>query len=159
MVEWDLTETYFRRAWSGCWPGCISERSLDFFSGPGNERFLLTRPLWQRFSYFDYNGIDEPSDLTDLFQISIFRLCPLIYLAGLLVCWFCFWCQGTTTQWEGTYVMGWRPARGETKSDELTEWQGVCWICWLDVVRSISFWCAFIESCSPDRWITQSSTH
>ena len=26
--------------------------------------------------------------------------------------WFCFWCQGATPQWEGTYVVEWRLGLG-----------------------------------------------
>ncbi len=59
-------------------------------------------------------------------------------------------------------VMVWRPslgpvgpALGETESDKPKERQGVGWIYWLDVARSISLWCAFIESYSPNRWIAQ----
>ena len=51
------------------------------------------------------------------------------------------------------------PARPRGILDELTQWQGVGWIYWLDLARSISFWCAFIENCSPlDRSLIHASS-
>ena len=66
-----------------------------------------------------------------------------------------------------TTVVGWRagpgpvwgmqsprprwPARPRRIPDELKQWQEVGWIYWLDMARSISFWSAFIETCSPVR--------
>ena len=47
-----------------------------------------------------------------LFNLLGYWLLFFVEFAGLLICWFCFWCQGTTPQWEGTYVMGWRPSLG-----------------------------------------------
>ena len=70
-----------------------------------------------------------------------------------------------------TTVVGWmaqRPSLGQGRGDRqdregtLTSWhswQGVGWIYWLDVARGISFWCAFIESCSPVWKITHALTH
>ena len=43
-----------------------------------------------------------------LFDWLGYWLLFLVEFAGLLICWFCYWCQGTTPQWEGTYVVGWR---------------------------------------------------
>ena len=66
---------------------------------------------------------------------------------------------GTVVGWSRP---GWRAAvveteiTGDAESEELTEWQEVGWINWLDVARNISFWCTFIEACSPVLWITHS---
>lgn len=90
-------------------------------------------------------------------------VCPWFDLEFVFCLWLCFWFQGTTPRWEGTYVMGWMlswPDLGlgpkaccqRDRERSPTSWRSgkeSGWIYWLDVTTSISIWYAFMERRSP----------
>ncbi len=51
-------------------------------------------------------------------------------------------------------IGGW-PARPRRTTRDERQWQRLSWIYYLYMTRCISFWCAFIESCSRVRQITR----
>ena len=83
--------------------------------------FHLYPPINYLYLNYDFDprdGIFFSADFMTQTFVGLF-----IWMTGLpicdlgFICWFasllvCFWCQGTTPQWEGTYVMGGRPSVG-----------------------------------------------
>lgn len=52
MIEWDLSQSWFKRAWIGFWPDFISGRFVSFLFRPGDERFLFDRTTLKTIFYY-----------------------------------------------------------------------------------------------------------
>lgn len=136
-----------RGYWTFCWAGDVNSKELkeDKFDLEHYQKYFkasVVRKVRSRRLVWEYQ-IPWPEDFTAIAPAgTIIRLTT----TNLHAC-----CDGV----EARPRSGRRPAvtkagmTGDADSDELIEWQGVCWIYWQDVARSISFWYAFIESYSP----------